>query len=35
MSALQRFVADFIGQTNLLEGTISDKETVILETENM
>ena len=26
-----RFVADFIGQTNLLEGTISDKETVILE----
>ena len=26
-----RFVADFIGQTNLLEGTTSDKETVILE----
>ena len=26
-----RFVADFIGQTNLLEGTISDKETVFLE----
>ena len=26
-----RFVADFIGQTNLLEGTISEKETVILE----
>tara|TARA_B100001250_G_scaffold99374_1_gene83590 strand:+ start:50693 stop:51754 length:1062 start_codon:yes stop_codon:yes gene_type:complete len=26
-----RFVADFIGQTNLLEGTVSDAETVILE----
>ena len=27
---VNRFVADFIGRTNLLEGTVSDSETVIL-----
>ncbi|MEE2682453.1 MAG: ABC transporter ATP-binding protein [Actinomycetota bacterium] len=29
-SPANRFVADFIGRTNLLEGTVSDEETVVL-----